>query len=94
VDGGGREGAQAGRLPYTPSDLREIQDWIIKPQLRNVPGVTEINSIGGFAKEYQVAPQPERLAAYGVTLENSSARWSATTPTSAPATSSAGASST
>jgi len=54
---------------YTPSDLREIQDWIIKPQLRNVPGVTEINSIGGFAKEYQVAPQPERLAAYGVTLE-------------------------
>jgi len=54
---------------YTPSDLREIQDWIIKPQLRNVPGVTEINAIGGFAKEYQVAPQPERLAAYGVTLE-------------------------
>ena len=36
--------------PYTPTDLREIQDWIIKPQLRNVPGVTEINSIGGFDK--------------------------------------------
>ena len=36
--------------PYTATDLREIQDWIIKPQLRNVPGVTEINSIGGFAK--------------------------------------------
>ena len=54
--------------PYTPTDLREIQDWIIKPQLRNVPGVTEINSIGGFAKEYQVAPLPERLAAYGLTL--------------------------
>ena len=54
--------------PYTPTDLREIQDWVIKPQLRNVPGVTEINSIGGFAKEYQVAPLPERLAAYGLTL--------------------------
>ncbi len=40
---------------YTPTDLREIQDWIIKPQLRDVPGVTEINSIGGYAKEYQVA---------------------------------------
>lgn len=53
---------------YTPTDLREIQDWVIKPQLRNVPGVTEINSIGGFAKEYQVAPLPERLAAYGLTL--------------------------
>jgi heavy metal efflux system protein len=54
--------------PYTPTDLREIQDWIIKPQLRNVSGVTEINSIGGYAKEYQVAPDPERLASYGFTL--------------------------
>ncbi|QNP59320.1 CusA/CzcA family heavy metal efflux RND transporter [Paenacidovorax monticola] len=54
--------------PYTPTDLREIQDWIIKPQLRNVPGVTEINSIGGYAKEYQIAPIPERLASLGVTL--------------------------
>ena len=54
--------------PYTATDLREIQDWIIKPQLRNVPGVTEINSIGGFEKEYQVSPHPERLSAYGFTL--------------------------
>ncbi|MBL8450178.1 MAG: CusA/CzcA family heavy metal efflux RND transporter [Dechloromonas sp.] len=56
--------------PYTPTDLREIQDWIIKPQLRNVPGVTEINSIGGYAKEYQVAPSPEKLASYGLTLQD------------------------
>jgi cobalt-zinc-cadmium resistance protein CzcA len=76
--------------PYTPTDLREIQDWIIKPQLRNVPGVTEINSIGGYAKEYQVAPDPEKLAAYGMTCRTWSRRWSATTPTSAPATSSGG----
>ncbi|MBY4899253.1 efflux RND transporter permease subunit [Cupriavidus sp. AU9028] len=54
--------------PYTPTDLREIQDWVIKPQLRNVPGVTEINSIGGYAKEYLVAPSLERLASYGLTL--------------------------
>lgn len=54
--------------PYTSMDLREIQDWVIKPQLRNVPGVTEINSIGGYAKEYLVAPAPEKLAAYGFTL--------------------------
>ncbi|SJM90957.1 efflux RND transporter permease subunit [Crenothrix polyspora] len=57
-------------LPYTATDLREIQDWIIKPQLRNVPGVTEINSIGGFAKQYQVAPNPEKLISYGLTLQN------------------------
>ncbi|MDR2093748.1 MAG: CusA/CzcA family heavy metal efflux RND transporter [Azoarcus sp.] len=55
--------------PYTLTDLREIQDWIIKPQLRNVPGVTEINAIGGHAKEYQVAPSPEKLASYGLTLQ-------------------------
>lgn len=64
-----KEGARKpDGTPYTPTDLREIQDWIIKPQLRNVPGVTEINSIGGYAKEYQVAPRPEKLSAYGLTL--------------------------
>lgn len=38
---------------------------MIKPQLRTVPGVTEINTIGGYAKEFQVAPLPDRLVAYG-----------------------------
>ena len=56
--------------PYTPTDLREIQDWIIKPQLRTVPGVTEINSIGGYAKEYLVAPSPEKMASYGLSLQD------------------------
>ncbi|TWI48260.1 cobalt-zinc-cadmium resistance protein CzcA [Pseudomonas duriflava] len=65
--------AQEGALKedgtaYTPTDLRVIQDWIIKPQLRNVPGVAEINTIGGFNKEYQIAPDPKRLAAYKLTL--------------------------
>ncbi|PSS57073.1 CusA/CzcA family heavy metal efflux RND transporter [Pseudomonas sp. BBP2017] len=55
---------------YTPTDLREIQDWIIKPQLRNVRGVAEINTIGGFAKEYQIAPDPKRLASYKLTLSD------------------------
>lgn len=55
--------------PYTPTDLREIQDWIIKPQLRTVPGVTEINTIGGNARQYQVAPWPDKLMAHGLTLE-------------------------
>ncbi len=68
------EAEEGARKPdgtaYTPTDLREIQDWIIKPQLRNVAGVTEINSIGGYAKEYQVAPSPEKLASYGLTLND------------------------
>ena len=54
--------------PYTPTDLREIQDWIIKPQLRNVPGVTEINTVGGNAKQFQVAPDMARLTAHGLSL--------------------------
>ncbi|MDR9861050.1 CusA/CzcA family heavy metal efflux RND transporter [Pseudomonas baetica] len=64
-----KEGAQKeDGTSYTPTDLRVIQDWIIKPQLRNVPGVAEINTIGGFAKEYQIAPDPKRLAGYKLTL--------------------------
>ena len=59
---------KADGTPYTPTDLREIQDWVVKPQLRNVPGVTEINSIGGFEKQYVVAPNLERLGAYGLSL--------------------------
>lgn len=54
---------------WTPMDLREVQDWIIKPQLRTVPGVTEINTIGGYAREYQVAPDPDRLRALGLSLD-------------------------
>jgi len=53
---------------YTPADLRELQDWVIRPQIRNVPGVTEVNTIGGFAKEFLVATSPERLASYKLTL--------------------------
>ncbi|WP_431480189.1 CusA/CzcA family heavy metal efflux RND transporter [Pseudomonas simiae] len=66
-----KEGARKDDgTPYAPTDLRVIQDWIIKPQLRNVPGVAEINTIGGFAKEYQIAPDPKRLAAYNLTLND------------------------
>ncbi|MFL6602618.1 MAG: efflux RND transporter permease subunit [Steroidobacteraceae bacterium] len=54
--------------PYTPTDLRSIQDWIIRPQLRQVPGISEVNSIGGNARQYQVSPDPARLLAFGLTL--------------------------
>ncbi|MDT8999707.1 CusA/CzcA family heavy metal efflux RND transporter [Paucibacter sp. APW11] len=59
---------KADGSPYTSTDLREIQDWVIKPQLRLVPGVTDINSIGGFEKQYVVAPNLERLSAFGLSL--------------------------
>lgn len=53
---------------YTPEDLRTLQDWVIRPQLRNTPGVTEVNTIGGFERQYHVTPYPERLSAYGLTM--------------------------
>ncbi|VWD02828.1 cation transporter [Burkholderia lata] len=53
---------------YTAADLRELQDWVVRPQLRNVRGVTEVNSIGGYVKEYRVAPNPAKLMSYGLTL--------------------------
>ncbi|UXY17318.1 CusA/CzcA family heavy metal efflux RND transporter [Chitiniphilus purpureus] len=55
---------------YTATDLRTIQDWIIKPQLRNVAGVTEVNTIGGYVKEVHVTPDPAKLVAYGLTFQD------------------------
>jgi len=56
--------------PWTPTDLRTLQDWMIKPRLRTVPGVTEVNSIGGYVKEVHVTPRPERLSAHGLTFRD------------------------
>lgn len=53
---------------YSSTELRTLQDWIIRPQLRNIPGVADVNSIGGFVKQYHVAPNPEKLMAYGITF--------------------------
>ena len=47
--------------PYTAMDLREVQDWIVRPQLQRVEGVAEVNSIGGYEKTYIVAPDLTRL---------------------------------
>ena len=51
----------------TPTDLRSVHDWIIRPQLLRVPGVVEINPIGGFKKEILIAPDPKKLLALGLT---------------------------
>ena len=55
---------------YTPMDLREIQDWIIQPQLLQVDGVTEVNTSGGYERQYQVLPDPTRLIAFDISLED------------------------
>ncbi len=56
--------------PYNATDLRTLQDWVIRPQLRNVPGVTEVNTIGGFQRQVHITPDPARLRALGFSLED------------------------
>jgi cobalt-zinc-cadmium resistance protein CzcA len=56
--------------PYTLMDLRTIQDWIIRPQMRNTPGVTEINTIGGYDKQFHVTPDPYKLISLGLTFRD------------------------
>ena len=51
---------------YSLTDLRTLQDWVVRPQLRTVPGVNEVNSIGGYKRLYQVAPDPFKLIGYGL----------------------------
>ncbi len=55
---------------YSPTDLREIEDWIIKPRMRMVKGVTEVNSVGGYVKQFHVTPYPEKLISFGLTLQD------------------------
>jgi cobalt-zinc-cadmium resistance protein CzcA len=55
---------------YSATDLRTIQDWIIKPQLRTVPGVVEVNTIGGFERQFHVLPEPAKLMAFKLSFRD------------------------
>jgi len=55
---------------HDPMQLREVQDWIIRPQLRQTPGVVEINTVGGYKKQFLVSPIPENLLAYELSLDD------------------------
>ncbi|WP_444904879.1 efflux RND transporter permease subunit [Microbulbifer sp. CnH-101-E] len=61
---------QPNGQPYDATALREIQDWIIKPQLSLVPGVTEVNTIGGYNKQYHVTPNPRQMLNFGLSMED------------------------
>ncbi len=50
--------------------LRELQDWVIRPQLMQVKGVVEINAIGGYTRQYHITPEPIKLLQWGLTMED------------------------
>src|SRR5215213_3646719 len=65
VESNGR-GKAPGGTEWTPTDLRTFQDWVVRPQLRNLAGIAEVNTIGGFIKQFHVTPDPEKLLAFGL----------------------------
>jgi cobalt-zinc-cadmium resistance protein CzcA len=64
TDGGERLPDRVAQLAY----LRTVQDWIIRPQLRTTPGVADVDSLGGYVKQYVVEPDAARLASYGISI--------------------------
>jgi cobalt-zinc-cadmium resistance protein CzcA len=64
------EARKANGEQYAPADLRTIQDWIIRPQLRTVPGVNEVNTVGGFERQFHVLPDPAQLMAYKLSFRD------------------------
>jgi len=63
-------GAALVKSQHSLTDLRTIQNWAVSPQLRRLAGVNEINSFGGFVKQYHVIPDPALLLKYGVSLKD------------------------
>ncbi|WP_159820683.1 efflux RND transporter permease subunit [Colwellia sp. 20A7] len=61
---------QADGSPFDATALREIQDWIIKPQLSLVDGVTEINTIGGYDKQYHITPTPSKMLEFSLSFND------------------------
>ena len=55
---------------HDPMTLRTVQDWIVRPQLRHTPGVVEVNTIGGYVKQFHVLPYPDKLLAFDLTLQD------------------------
>lgn len=58
-----------GAREFNATELRTLQDWVVAPQLRTVPGVAEVNSFGGLEKQYQVLVRPEALVQFDLTLD-------------------------
>jgi len=56
--------------PWNATDLRTLQDWVVRPQLRNTSGVTEVNTIGGYARQIHITPDPAKLVALGFSLHD------------------------
>jgi len=64
------EAEQGAQKTWTPTALRTLQDWVVRPQMRHLPGVTEVNTVGGYVRQLHITPNPARLVAYNLTLRD------------------------
>ncbi len=69
VEGAPQDGNSKAKAP-SPTELRTAQDWIVKPQLRTVPGVVEVNTIGGYERQFHVLPDPARMMSYRISFRD------------------------
>ena len=69
-DFGGHDGRRLRGDVELVAYLREVQDWLISMQLRTVPGIAGVDSIGGYVKQYHVQPEPMKLVSYGLTFSD------------------------
>lgn len=64
------EGLKLKTLVELSSYLRTVQDWIVRPQLRTVPGIAGVDSIGGYVRQYHIFPNPQKMISYGITFSD------------------------
>jgi cobalt-zinc-cadmium resistance protein CzcA len=65
-----RGATDADGKPWTPTSLRTLQDWVVRPQMRHLKGVTEVNTVGGYVRQVHITPDPTKLLAYGLTMRD------------------------
>jgi heavy metal efflux system protein len=60
---------KADGTEYSETDMRTLQDWVVRPQMRNIPGIADVNTIGGYVKQFHVTPDPQKLIAYKLSFQ-------------------------
>ena len=64
------EAEKGAEEEWTPTALRTLQDWVVRPQLRHLKGVTEVNTVGGYVRQFHITPDPAKLLAYQLTFRD------------------------
>lgn len=64
------EAEKGAEETWTPMALRTLQDWVVRPQMRHLKGVTEINTVGGYVRQFHITPDPRKLQAYELTMQD------------------------